>query len=90
VSAQLLQAAPPLPHALAVVVVTQLVPFQQPVQQTLLKHLPVPAAQLVPSVTAVFVQAPLEQESVVHSLLSSHEPQAAPPLPHTLTLVVPD
>jgi hypothetical protein len=39
--------------------------------------------------TAAFVHAPLLQASVVHSFASSQLVHRAPPLPHTLALVVP-
>lgn len=78
-SAQLAQLPPPLPHALADVPATQLLPFQQPVQ-----HAPawqLPPGQL-PEFNGVWVQVPLLQLSVVHGLPSSQLVQLFPEEPH--------
>jgi hypothetical protein len=91
VSAQLVHAAPPLPHwaALVAVALMHWVPVQQPVQQLLAKHLPVLLAQLVVSATALLLHTPLLQVSLAHSFESLHEAHAAPPLPHAVALAVP-
>ncbi len=90
-SAQLVHAAPPFPHAAVVVASSAMhvVPVQQPVQQLFAKHLPVLLAQLVVSATALLVHTPLLHASVVQSFESLQLPHAAPPLPQTVVLDVP-
>jgi hypothetical protein len=86
-SLQLVQLAPFLPHAPGRFPATQAVPFQQPVQQTPLRHFPAPPLQLVLSGTSARAQAPATQLSVLQSLPSSQFAHAPPALPHLATAV---
>lgn len=85
---QLVHSPPPAPHA-AALDATQAEPFQQlPAPQQLpALHWPVPPPHDVPSTLARDVQAPPEQLSVVHSLLSSQLRHTAPPVPQAAPFV---
>jgi hypothetical protein len=81
VSSQLVQAAPTLPHWVAVVEVMHVDPFQQPVQQ--LPFLQVPAPELHESVLYVLTHAPAAlQLSLVQGSSSLQFWQLAPAFPH--------
>ena len=81
-------AAPPLPHAAALLVPGwQVVPSQQPVQHAPCSHLPVPPAQLVPGVAGVAEHVPFVQLGIMHSLVVLQLTHAAPAAPHDVVSV---
>lgn len=87
-SSHAMHRAPPLPHAVGLDVPGwQLVPSQHPLQHAPARHVPVPLPQLVPSATGFAVQAPLVQESAMHSFLLSQTAHWPPAEPHAVTAV---
>jgi len=75
------QALPLAPQASGLFPASHELPVQQPAQQLPLRHRP--PTQGLPSGAGVLAQSPPPQDSLVHWLLSSHDPQIAPPVPHS-------